>query len=149
MSRLLILSLSLREHLRKLFHVLPFRDVPSAVPAHDHLLGILGPTKAKPIGDHPSFSCQGLEGWKRRLQPCNGGCTSTGDSTIGLHPQPSWGSLPGHPPVMGSGTDEPCCCCLLVCLALQTAHHRCLQQPGAVPACGHPGSGTRRQSHHL
>lgn len=47
-SRLLILSLSLREHLGKLFHVLSFRDVPSAVPAHDNLLGVLGPTKAKP-----------------------------------------------------------------------------------------------------
>lgn len=40
-------------------------------------------------------------------------------------------------------------CCWPALGVLQRAHHRCLQQTSAVPACGHPGSGTRCQSHHL
>lgn len=101
-SRLPILSLSLREHLRKLFHVFPFRDVPSAVSAHDYLLGILGPTKAKPIGDHPSFSCQGrgvkgmtpaLPWWPHFYWRFHHGFPST--AKLGLPP--------GHAPITSPG----------------------------------------------
>lgn len=93
-SRLTSLPLNPREHLRKFFHVLSFRDVLSAVPAH---AGHPWTHKSKPLGHHPSFSCQGLGSslawWLHfYLRPHHG---SLSTAKLGL--------APGHAPIASHG----------------------------------------------
>lgn len=104
-----------------------------------------------PLGITPATLTEGLEplGW---VQPCRGSCTlSLAPRTSLCHGSPSAaqpGVPPGHPPVtpLGRGRGvSPAA----ACPGTQAARRRRSQRAGTVPACGQPGSGTRRQSHRL
>lgn len=144
-SRLTSFSLSPREHLRKLFHVLSFRDVLAAVPAHaGHPWTHKSQThRASPLLLLP-------RAW---VQPCMvAALLLETPPWLSVHGQAGAGSWPrSHCLSRAVAQVSPAAvtCCWPALCALQTAHHRCLQQTSAVPACGHPGSGTRCQSHHL
>lgn len=102
-------------------------------------------------GITPAPLAEGLEqlGW---VQPRRGGCTPGVSLRHGSPCMAELGVPPGHAPVTSRGQGargEPCCCQLFACPGTQAARHHCSQPAGAVPACGHPGSGTHRRSHRL
>lgn len=113
------------------------------------------PQNANPLGITPGPLAEGLEplGW---IQPHCGGCMLSPAPSMSLcHGSPSTakpGVPPGHAPITSRGQgvrDEPCRCQPFACPGVQAAQHHCSQRAGTVPACGHPGSSTRRRFHRL